>query len=270
MPAKSTFHDGSLFASHCAPSSLSPTMPHSSSEDPTLSGQRFNTTRWSLVAKVAAPIAGETDAALDELCAIYWRPVYAEIRRRGMPPEDAQDLTQEFFVRLLRHNAFGRAEPEKGKLRSYLLAALDHFMVDYLRHRGAAKRGGGEVLISINSDDGESWFLNQAANTMTPAESFDHGWALILMDRALSALRREYEEGGRKVIFENACPFLAAEDGSKGYDEASVAAGLTPEAFKVAVYRLRKRFRLRVREQVELTVADAGDVEQEMKHLFGI
>jgi RNA polymerase sigma factor (sigma-70 family) len=245
-------------------------MPRPNSEDPSLNGQRFHTTRWSLVARVAAPAAGESEDALDELCAIYWRPVYAEIRRRGIGPEDAQDLTQEFFVRLLRHNAFGRAEPEKGRLRSYLLAALDHFMVDHLRHRGAAKRGGGEGLISINSNEGESWFLNQTASAKTPAESFDHGWALILMDRALSALRREYEAGGRKEIFEISFPFLAAEDGAKGYDEASAASGMTPEAFKVAVYRLRKRFRLRVREQVELTVADPGEVDQEMKHLFGI
>lgn len=235
-----------------------------------MSVQRFHTTRWSLVARAAERSPGDPDSALDELCSIYWRPVYAEIRRRGSFPEDAQDLTQEFFVRLLRHQAFGRAEPEKGRLRSYLLAALDHFMVDHLRHRGAAKRGGGEILVSIDSDEGESWFRNQASGGLTPAESFDHGWAMVLMDRALAELRREYEESGRTAIFDLVLPFLAAEDGSTGYDDACSVAGLTPEAFKVAVHRLRKRFRARVREQVGLTVADPRDVELEMKHLFGI
>lgn len=238
--------------------------------DPAPNGPGFNTTRWSLVARVAGSGSHEADVALDQLCAIYWRPIYAEIRRRGFGPDDAQDLTQDFFARLLRHNTFGRAEPGKGRLRSYLLAALDHFIVDQRRQSHAVKRGGGEVMLSIDVDDGERWFLNQAGFSMTPAEAFDHGWAVMLMDRALESLRKEYHDGDRRGIFDAALPFLAAENGSSGYDAACATARLTPEAFRVAVHRLRKRFRQRVREQVELTVAEPSEADEEMKHLFGI
>jgi RNA polymerase sigma-70 factor (ECF subfamily) len=238
--------------------------------DPAPNGPGFNTTRWSLVARVACSGSHEADAALDQLCAIYWRPVYAEIRRRGFDPDDAQDLTQDFFARLLRQNTFERAEPGKGRLRSYLLAALDHFIVDQRRQSHAVKRGGGEVMLSIDVDDGERWFLNQAGSLMTPAEAFDHGWAVILMDRALEVLRQEYLDGGRGEVFEAAMPFLAAENGNGGYEAACAVLGMSQETFKVAVYRLRKRFRLRVREQVDMTVAEPGETDAEMKHLFGI
>ena len=240
------------------------------SASPPPGGQAFQTTCWSLVARAAVPGSNEADAALDQLCSIYWRPVYAEIRRRGIGPEDAQDLTQEFFARLLRHNSFGRAEPEKGRLRSYLLAALDHFIADWRRHQHALKRGGTGILLSIDADDGERWFHELAQSAMTPAGAFDYGWAVILMDRALEALRREYQDGGRLGIFEAASPFLAAQNGGGGYESACGAAGMTPEAFRVAVHRLRKRFRLRVREQVEATVTDPAEADDEMKHLFGI
>jgi hypothetical protein len=125
-------------------------------------------------------------------------------------------------------------------------------------------------MLSIDAGDGEQWFLNQAGSTMTPAEAFDHGWAVILMDRALAALRKEYHDARRGGIFDAALPFLAAENGGGGYDEACASTNMTPDAFKVAVHRLRRRFRLRVREQVELTVAEPADAVAEMKHLFGI
>lgn len=247
-----------------------PGSDHQNPLRPAAGGPGFNTTRWSLVAQAAASGSNEADTALDQLCAIYWRPVYAEVRRRGVGQEDAQDLTQEFFARLLRHNTFGRAEPEKGRLRSYLLASLEHFILDWRRHHHALKRGGGEALLSIDAEDGERWFLSLAASSMTPAEAFDHGWAVILMDRALAVLRREYRDGGRGDIFEAALPFLAADRGGDGYESACVAAGLTPEAFRVAVHRLRKRFRQRVREQVDATVAHPADADAEMNHLFGV
>lgn len=229
----------------------------------------FNTTRWSLVARVAASSDHDARAALDELCRIYWRPVYAEIRRRGISPHDAQDLTQDFFTRLLRHNTFGRAEREKGRLRSYLLAALDHFMADQRRRDRATKRGAGLIVTAVNFADGEQWLAHHAESAMTPAEAFDHGWAVILMDRALDTLRKEYLDGGRGGVFNAALPFLTAEDAG-GYDEACAPAALSPEAFRVAVHRLRKRFRLRIRQQVEMTVSEPQDTDAEMKHLFGI
>ena len=233
-------------------------------------GQGFNTTRWSLVARVAGSGEHDANAALDELCRIHWRPVYAEIRRRGITPHDAQDLTQDFFTRLLRHNTFGRAERGKGRLRSFLLAALDHFMADQRRRDRATKRGAGLIVASVNIADGEHWLVHQAGSAMTPAEAFDRGWAAILMDRALDTLRKEYLDGGRSGVSDAALPFLAAEDGSGGYHDAAAPASLSPEAFRVTVHRLRKRFRLRVRQQVEMTVSEPGDADAEMKHLLGI
>jgi RNA polymerase sigma-70 factor (ECF subfamily) len=208
--------------------------------------------------------------ALNELCRAYWRPIYAEIRRRGHPPADAQDLTQEFFARLLRRKAFGRADREKGRLRSYLLAALDFFLTDKWREKKAEKRGGGAAVFSLDAEEGERWFLEQPAPGPSPAEAFDRGWSLILMDRALIALREEYCGCGRAEIFTAAQPFLAAETGSGGYDTACAEVGMTGQAFTVAVHRLRTRFRLCVREQVEMTVTDPADTDAEMRHLFGI
>lgn len=231
---------------------------------------RFDTTRWSLVAAVGGEQSQMANEALDELCRGYWRPIYAEIRRRGRGPDDAQDLTQEFFARLLRRNAFGRAEKEKGRFRSYLLAALDHFLADDWRDRAAQKRGGGAAVFSLDAAEAESWYQERQANGASPAEAYDQRWSLILMDRALAALRAEYEESGRGDVFAATQPFLAAETSGEGYEAVCAKLGLTERAFTVAVHRLRKRFREQVRHQVEMTVADPAEVEEEMRHLFGI
>lgn len=231
---------------------------------------RFDTTRWSLVALAGSEESQEATAALNELCRAYWMPIYAEIRRRGHSQVDAQDLTQEFFARLLRRHAFGRADREKGRFRSYLLAALDYFLADDWREKFAEKRGGGATLLPLDAEDGETWFRDQPALGATPAEVFDQSWAVILMDRALTALREEYHEGGRAEVFTAVQPFLAADTGADGYGAVCEKVGMTEQAFTVAVHRLRKRFRHCVREQVEMTVADPAETAAEMWHLFGI
>ncbi|MEQ1851650.1 MAG: sigma-70 family RNA polymerase sigma factor [Chthoniobacteraceae bacterium] len=243
--------------------------PSASDECLARGGRRFETTRWSLVA-LAGGDASEADTALNELCRVYWMPIYAEIRRRGHAPADAQDLTQEFFARLLRRNAFGRAEKEKGRFRSYLLAALDYFLADDWREKMAEKRGGGAVLLPLDAEEGETWFRELPASEGTPADAFDRGWAIILMDHALSALRAEYEGSERGEIFAAARPFLAAETSAAALEAPCSKLGMTPDAFTVAVHRLRKRFRDRVREQVAMTVADPPETDAEMRHLFGV
>jgi len=219
-------------------------------------------------------LAGKDDSrqaleALDELCRAYWRPIYAEIRRRGHSSVDAQDLTQEFFARLLRRQAFGRADREKGRFRSFLLAALDFFLADEWREKMAEKRGAGAVF-SLDAAEGEGWYQLQPAPGANPAEAFDQGWAVVLMDRALTALRDEYDGNGRAEVFAAMQPFLAAESGADGYDGACEKLGMTGQAFAVAVHRLRKRFRDCVRDQVEMTVADPAETDAEMRHLFGM
>jgi len=207
--------------------------------------------------------------ALNDLCQAYWRPIYAEIRRRGHGAVDAQDLTQEFFSRMLRREAFGGADREKGRFRSYLLGALDYLLIDVLRARQAQKRDGG-MIVPFVDEAGESWFQQQPANGSTPAEVFDQQWALVLMEKALEALRNEYRTTGRETVFTALEPFLTHDSGEDGYAHACAQVGLTAQAFAVAVHRLRRRFRHCVREQVEMTVADPSEVEAEMKHLFGL
>jgi RNA polymerase sigma-70 factor (ECF subfamily) len=249
---------------------IMPRDPSESDDRVAVGGGRFCTTRWSLVALASRDHSQEASAALNELCCAYWKPIYAEIRRRGHSTADAQDLTQEFFARLLRGSAFGRADREKGRFRSYLLAALDFFLADTRRGKMAEKRGGGATVFSLDADEGEDWYAQQPAQGSTPAEAFDRRWALVLMDRALTALRHEYCAGGRGDVFLAVQPFLAAESGAGGYGAAGEKLGMTGETFTVAVHRLRRRFRVCVREQVEMTVVDPAETDSEMRHLFGM
>lgn len=215
-------------------------------------------------------VSQEVNAALNELCRAYWRPIYAEIRRRGHTADDAQDLAQEFFARLLRHEAFGRADREKGRFRTFLLGALDFFLIDHFRSKQALKRGGGEIMLPFAAGEGESWYREQPAYGSTPAEAFDQQWAVVLMDRALESLRDEYRVTGREEIFIAVEPFLTADSGEDGYAGVCEQIGLTPQAFAVAVHRVRRRFRACVRQQVEMTVLDPAEAAAEMKHLFGL
>jgi len=239
-----------------------PGMPHSRA--------RFDTTRWSLVAAAGSGRSQVANEALNDLCRAYWRPIYAEIRRRGHNAVDAQDLAQEFFARMLRRDAFGKADRERGRFRTYLLGALDYFLVDDWRGKNALKRGGGAVMLPFVDGEGETWFQQQPAHGATPAEMFDQTWAVVLMDRALEALRDEYRVTGRENILTAVEPFLTADSGADGYDQVCDQIGLTPQAFAVAVHRVRRRFRLCVRHQVEMTVLNPVEAAEEMKHLFGL
>lgn len=231
---------------------------------------RFDTTRWSLVAAAGSEQSQVANEALNELCRAYWRPIYAEIRRRGSDAADAQDLAQEFFARMLRRDAFGKADRAKGRFRTYLLGALDYFLVDEWREKNALKRGGGAVMVPFIDGGGDTWFRQQPGYGGTPAEMFDQNWAVVLMERALEALRDEYRVTGREHVFTAVEPFLTAGSGVDGYAGVCEPVGLTPQAFAVAVHRVRRRFRHCVRQQVEMTVADPVEVEAEMKHLFGL
>lgn len=243
-----------------------------SSADPTKSGQRFDSTRWSLVAAAGDAGAESPQAmqALNELCQTYWPPIYAEIRRRGHAPEDAKDLTQEFFSRLVRRQSFGNADQQKGRFRSFLLAALDHLLADQWRGQKALKRGAGITLLSIDTEEGENWCQQVPANNLDPAHQLDRRWALLLMERGLQTLREHYTETGRTALFEALKSFLAAEAGGEGYQKAVAETGMSETSFRVAVHRFRKRFRECVREQVTSTLADPAEADAEMRHLFGV
>jgi RNA polymerase sigma-70 factor (ECF subfamily) len=232
--------------------------------------QWFTTTHWSVVLMAGRGPAPGADAALERLCRTYWYPLYAYVRRRGNGPEDAQDLTQEFFARLLERNYLGEVGPEKGKFRSFLLAALNHFLANEYDRARALKRGGGKAPISLDAETAEGLFLLEPATNLTPEKIFEKRWATTLLDQAFRRLRDDYTRTGKEEMFSELKAFLT--EGAASGDYAPVAARLRipPGAVAVAVHRLRQRYRELVRAEVADTVASPGEMEAEMRHLFAV
>jgi len=229
----------------------------------------FTQTRWSVVLLAGQPSAPDSFAALERLCRTYWYPVYAFVRRQGQTPEDAQDLTQEFFVRLLKRNFFALADPDKGRFRSFLLSALKFFLADQRDKAQAEKRGGGRTNVSLDDEGAEERYRQEPATDLTPERIFDRRWAVALLDQALRRLRAEFQTAGKQRQFDLLRPFLAEETGEGGYDPVAVELQTSPKTVAVAVFRLRGRYRELVREEVTATVAADTDVENELRALFG-
>ncbi len=234
---------------------------------PTPAG-RFPTTRWSRVVAAGdgdAPGAGE---ALAELCAAYWFPLYAFVRRKGNDPDRALDLTQGYFARLLEKGTVAAADPARGRFRSFLLADCSHFLAHEHERDGAARRGGGKVVLSIDGADAEGRYRLEPSHEETPERLFDRDWALALLEGVLAGLRREYERTGRGATFEALKVVLT--DGPRAVRQAELGRrlGTTEAAAQVAVHRLRKRYRDAVRAAIAATVADEAEVEDELKALF--
>jgi RNA polymerase sigma-70 factor (ECF subfamily) len=206
-------------------------------------------------------------AALAKLCQAYWFPLYSFVRRRGYSVHDAQDLTQEFFARLLRERILARADPERGRFRSFLLANLKNFLANEWDRAHAQKRGGGQVIFSLDYDSAETSYRSEPASTLTPERIFDQRCAMALMERALERLEKEDGAGDRSAQFNLLKKFLTTEPSDGDY--AAVAAELQTSAgaVTVAVHRLRARFRHLVRAEVAETVASAADVDEELRHL---
>jgi DNA-directed RNA polymerase specialized sigma24 family protein len=228
----------------------------------------FATTRWSVIERAGQYSTPEATAALEELCRTYWYPLYAYIRRRGESPEEAQDLTQEFLARLLTNGALLQANRGKGKFRSFLLASLNHFLVNEWEGRQTAKRGGGQRFVSLDNDEGARRYLLETASNETPEKLFERQWALTLLDQALQKLRQECVKSGRGDQFDRLKGFLSCEGDEPSYAELAAEWGGTPNAVAAMVYRLRQRYRECVREEIAQTVAAPGDLEEELRYLF--
>jgi RNA polymerase sigma-70 factor (ECF subfamily) len=227
----------------------------------------FATTRWSLIAAAQDGAAPAARQALADLCAAYWFPVYAYVRRRGHDHHAAQDLTQAFFARVLEKNDLAAADRTRGRFRSFLLAACQHFLANRHDHDTAKKRGGGRLPVSLDFGDAEARYAHEPAHADTPERLFDRRWALELLDRALTELRTEYEESGRAKLFAalKECLTGGAE---VGYAELAGQLGMTEGAVKVAVHRLRQRYRDRLRAAIAETVRAPEDVDDEVRDLF--
>jgi len=246
-----------------------------SAEHKAVAPGEFVTTRWSLIFSGAGLGSGDLEIrqALAELCQIYWRPIFLFIARRGYSREDAEDLTQDFFVRILKENWLQKADPARGRFRSLLLKSLQNFLNDAVDRRNSRKRGGDISFISWDSWIAEApsqLSLTDEALRSWPAERvFDASWAATTVQRALRGLCEECESRGRRRVFEVLSPYLSAERDDLSY--ARLATRLrVPESFvKKLIYHMRQRYRVLLRDEVRQTVADPAEIDEELRHLCG-
>ena len=228
----------------------------------------FVTTHWSLVVSAGRNDTTHARNALEKLCRAYWFPIYAFVRRQGHNPHDAQDLTQEFFARLLEKNQLAGADPVKGRFRSFLLAALKHFLANEWHKARAQKRGGGQVPIPIDASTAESKCGLDPADHLTAEKIYERRWALTLLDQVLHRLRDEYARDGKENLFEQLKPTLTEASRSVRYADIAAQLGASEGAVKVAVHRLRQRYREVLRAEISDSVASPGEVEDEIRNLF--
>ena len=212
--------------------------------------------------------SAKSSEALETLCRTYWYPLYAYARRAGHSPADAEDLTQSFFARLLEKDYLQSAAREKGKFRTFLLVALKRFLANEWDRQHAQKRGGFTPVVSIDQDQAESRFAAEPSHNVQPDVLFDRQWALTLLDQAMARLQQEYAATGRAKLFETLRSLLVKDESASPYAEIAARLNLTEPAVKMAVHRLRTRYREVLREEIAQTVSSAAEVEEELRHLF--
>ena len=229
----------------------------------------FTTTHWSVVlqAQGQSPAAQE---ALEKLCRTYWRPVYSFTRREGAGPEEAEDLTQSFFALLLQRRNFDDVRKEKGRLRSYLLTSLKHFLVSEHRRAVTLKRGKGQQPVPLDKLSGAERSDVEPADHLTAERIYERRWALTLMEQVLGRLKNEYCSAGNTVLFDSLKQLLPDEPGAPSRTEIASHLGITDNALRQALYRFRQRYQLLLREEISHTVAIASDVEDELRHLITV
>lgn len=213
--------------------------------------------------------------ALETLCRTYWYPLYAYVRRRGYSPVDAEDLTQEFFAWLLERKWLGKADPQRGRFRSFLLTSISNFLSNEWDKTRTQKRGGAKI-ISLERDEAENRYIWQPLSysipesSFTPEQSFEWRWALTLLDQVMDRLSAEFEQDGKKELFEALKPCLQGESAAQPYAILASKLGMTEGAVKVAVHRLRQRYRQLLRDEIAGTVAGPEEVEEELRYLFAV
>ncbi|MBI4658229.1 MAG: sigma-70 family RNA polymerase sigma factor [Verrucomicrobia bacterium] len=210
-------------------------------------GNWFATTHWSVVLAAGDRTAPYSSEALEKLCRAYWYPLYAYVRRRGYEPHDAQDLTQEFFARLLERNYLGRADRERGKFRSFLLAALNYFLADEWDKAKAQKRGGTHTVLSLDDNEVEKRYRLEPASGLTPEKIFERRWALTLLDQALDRLRKEMAAAGKAQQFQLLKIFLASETAPGDYESVGSQMNMNAGQVAMMVHRLRQKYRAHLR-----------------------
>ena len=237
---------------------------------PSFRSPSFATTRWSIVVRAGSQDTKQARDALARLCQTYWYPLYAFVRRRGHSAEDAQDLTQEFLARLLAKNWVGDADKTKGRFRTFLLAAMKHFLSDEWDKARAQKRGGGVSFVSLQFDAAEMRYAQEPATSASPERSFELRWALTLLAEVLNRLRTEYEQNGKGELFSALHRCLVGDRTEQPYAELATTLGARESMVKSAVHRLRQRYRQLLRDEIADTVSSPEDVDEELRHLFAV
>jgi RNA polymerase sigma factor (sigma-70 family) len=240
-----------------------------SSESISARGDIFATTHWTVVLAAGKRHTPQSDRALEELCRTYWFPLYAYVRRRGHNKEDAEDSVQEFFARFLAKNYLAGLSAERGRFRAFLLASLKHFLINEWKKSQRLKRGGGEKILSLDWQTADTKFQVAATNEPSPDKVFDREWALALLAKVIERLQTECEADGKTKLFEQLKIFLTVGKGAWSHADAAKNLGMDETAVRVAVHRLRKRYRILLREEISQTLTDATDVDEEMRALFG-
>ena len=231
-------------------------------------GDVFATTHWTVVLAAGGSSAPQADMALEELCRTYWYPLYVYVRRQTSTREDAEDLTQSFFLRFLEKNYLEGLSSEKGKFRAFLLAALKHFLANEWDRANRQKRGGGMTVLSLDWQDADARYQIDPRDNLSPDKLYDRTWAVTLLERVIARLREESGAEGKAKLFEQLKPFLMAGKSEAPYAQAAGALGLSEGAVRVAVHRLRRRYRELLREEIGQTLSEPGQVEEEMRALF--
>ena len=232
------------------------------------SRREFPSTRWSRVIAAGDPNEPDARESLAELCAAYWYPLYAFIRRRGHDPEQARDLTQDFFARLLERGILAQANPARGRFRSFLRTICAHYLANRRDRENARKRGGGRAAVPIDAVEAEGRYARELAEELTPERIFDRAWALALLGRILEQLRREYDEAGKSATFEVLRVGLDHGPGDVPHAEIAARLGTSEGAARVAAHRLRRRYGELLRREIASTLDDQSEVDDEIRDLF--
>ena len=240
-------------------------------EEPSPAGQVarvFATTRWSVVLQAGGPNSDGSAAALEHLCRLYWYPLYSFARRSAVPVHDAEDLTQAFFAFLLEKDTIARANRNRGRFRSFLLAAFKNFHANERAYQAAAKRGGGKAIVSLDELQPEDRYRNEPVNESSPEKLYDQKWAASLLDHVMQTLRIEYVTLGKGPLFDALRSVIWDGRREVGFEALGRRTGLSEGAFKVAVHRLRSRYKECLRHEVAQTVATPAEVDDELRYLL--
>ena len=238
---------------------------------PPLAGARsFVTTHWSVVLTAGQPESPQAAEALEKLCCAYWYPLYAFVRRRGYSPEDAEDWTQSFFVRLVEGKCLPHASPQRGRFRSFLLTALQNFLADEHDRASARKRGGGRPIVALDSLDAEARYALEPTDDVSPDRLFERRWATTVLEGAWTRLEEEYTAEGKADLFRELRRFNSAQENAPAYAEAAGNLRLPENTVKSLVHRMRRRYRALLRAEIAHTVVDPAEIDEEIRYLLRI